>query len=134
MLHVIFSFRAVWRIIDFLRNEEWILILCYFFIVSIEVDKFVGTETGTNSACTHNYKADYTSTKPFLVGIIVLASTAFIIMLLTLYTYRLDMRQQSRTEQKENVWSQIMFISVTQYNRISCNALITIFFKTERYI
>lgn len=70
---------------------------------STEVDNFVSAETRTNSACTNNYKGDYTSTKPFLVGLIVLASMAFIIILLTLYTYRLDMRQQSRTEQNKSV-------------------------------
>lgn len=93
-------------------RKRWTAYIEYYNVF----DKFLGAETSTNSSCTQTSKSDSTSMKPLLVGISVLASTAFIIILLTLYAYQLEMRQQSRTEQKEHVWFPIMFISVTQYN------------------
>lgn len=70
---------------------------------STEVGKLVNSGTSYNSSCNHNSKSASPSKKPFLVGIIILASMSFIIILLTLYTYRLEMNQQSTTKQKENI-------------------------------
>lgn len=71
--------------------------------VSPEIAKIVTAGTSTYSSCNNDYQSNSTSMKPLLVGIIVLASTVFIIILMTLYANRLKMRQQSRIEQKENV-------------------------------
>lgn len=78
-----------------------IIFLIYF--ISLEIAKIVTARTSTNLSCNNGYQSNSTSLTPLLVGIIVLASTAFIIILMTFYAHRLEMRQKSRTEQKENV-------------------------------
>lgn len=75
----------------------------FSFSVSIEVGKLVSAGTSSNSSCNRNSKSASPIKKPLLVGIIVLASMAFIIILLTLYTYRLEMIQQSRIDETENI-------------------------------
>lgn len=71
--------------------------------VSIEVGKLVSAGTSSNSSCNRNSKSASLNKKPLLVGIIVLASMAFILILMTLYTYRLELVQKSRIKQKENI-------------------------------
>lgn len=94
------------------------MFLMFSFTVSIDVGKLVSAETSSNSSCNHSSKSASPSKKPLLVGIIVLASMAFILILLTLYTYRLEMIQQSRIEETENIWTQIILISETLYHEI----------------
>lgn len=120
-----FSFRAAWCIVNLQRRLgkthskfEYI----FLFSASIEVGTLVNSGTSSNLSCNHNSKSASPSKKPLLVGIIILASMSFIIILLTLYTYRLEMNQQSTTKQKENIWTQIMFISETLCNEIVSNA------------
>lgn len=76
------------------------MILMFSFSVSIEV---VSTGTSPNSSCNRNSKSASPNKKPLLVGLIVLSSMAFILILLTLYTYRLELIQKSRIKQKENI-------------------------------
>lgn len=80
-----------------------IIFLIYF--IFLEIAKIVTARTSANLSCNNGYQFESNSTSltPLLVGIIVLASTAFIIILMTFYAHRLEMRQKSRTEPKENV-------------------------------
>lgn len=101
------QFRAVWNMI-LIYNEKSTVILniTYNFLisfVSLDIVKFVSARRNSDSSYFNDSKSDSTSMQPLVVGITVLASIASIIILMILYTYRLGMRQQSRTEQKENV-------------------------------
>lgn len=110
------------------------IIIMFSFSVSIEVGKIVSTGTSSNSSCNNSSESAWPNKKPLLVGLIVLALTAFIIILLTLYTYRLEMSQQSRIEQKENIWTEILFISETLYNEIISMRQYLFFIMTEMFI
>lgn len=116
-------FGAVW--IKIWRNNEKFIV--YLKIIIFNVFCFPrdceNARTSTNSSCNNDYQSNSTSMEPLLVGIIVLASTVFIIILMTLYANRLKMRQQSIIEQRENVWTQKIFISIAHMHVFICFAL-----------